>query len=74
MSLIRLPNGTFINPLSVQSVVATETPTPIVSVMLSTWHNFGNFFETITPAHGQTAEQLRDIIVADVNAGCTPEA
>ena len=72
--LIRLPNGTFVNPLSVQSVVATETSEPIVSVMLSTRNNFGNFFETIRPAHGQTAEQLRDIIVADVNAGCTPEA
>ena len=69
--LIKLPNGTYVNPMSVQSVVATETPEPIVSVMLSTWNNFGNFFETLTPAPDQTAEQLRDQIVADMNAACT---
>ena len=71
--LIKLPNGTCVNPLAVQSVIATinvESPEPIVSIMLSTWNNFGNFFETLKPAEGQTAEQLRDQIVADVNAAC----
>jgi len=65
--LVKLPNNTAVNPLSVQSVIAgPET----VSVMLGTWNNFGNFYEVLTPAEGQTTEQLRDAIVETINCAC----
>jgi hypothetical protein len=65
--LVKLPNGVCVNPLCVQSVVAGQD---VVSVMLSTWNNFGNFFEVLTPAEGQTAEEMRDEIVTLVNESC----
>jgi len=65
--LIQLPNGTHINPTSVLSVVAGPDN---VSIMLSSWNNFGNLYETLVPAEGQTTEELRDELAAQVNEGC----
>jgi hypothetical protein len=67
--LIELPNGKWINPKSVQSIVAGPDS---VCVTLSTWNCNGNYQEVLDAAEADegTAEQLMLIIVADVNAGC----
>ena len=62
--LIELPNGKWINPKSVQSIVAGEST---VMVTLSTWNANGNHQEMLD---ADNPTQMLCVLVADVNEGC----